>query len=99
MNFLQENLLTILIFLPVIGAALMTIWSEKEETQKRFALGFSLLNFVLSLLLLRYYDSAITTPQFVKDIPWISAFNLGIHYHVGIDGLSIWLVILTTLLF
>src|SRR5215831_745946 len=99
MEFFRDNILTILIFLPVVGSLLMIIWANNDDSQKRFALGFAILNFILSLGLLRGYDSATTEAQFVKDIPWITAFNLGIHYHVGIDGLSVWLVILTTLLF
>jgi len=105
MNLLKDNLLTILIFLPIIGVALMALlgsfWGKNDETQKRLTFGFSLLNFVLSLLLLRpsFFNGDSSAMQMVIDIPWMDSLGLHIHYHVGVDGLSVWLVILTTLLF
>ena len=105
MNLLKDNLLTILIFLPIVGVALMALhgafWGKNEETQKRLAIGFSLLNFVLSLLMLRpsWFNGDNSALQLGIDIPWISTLGLNIHYHVAVDGLSVWLVILTTLLF
>src|SRR5882724_3109666 len=105
MNLLKDNLLTLLIFLPIVGVALMALhgafWGKNEETQKRLAIGFSLLNFVLSLLMLRpsWFNGDNSALQLGIDIPWISTLGLNIHYHVAVDGLSVWLVILTTLLF
>ena len=105
MSFLKDNLLTILIFLPIAGVALIllleAIRGKNEETQKRLALGFALLNFVISLVLLlpSWFKAENPNPQLVQDVPWITAYGLDIHYHVAVDGLSVWLVILTTLLF
>lgn len=98
MDFINENLLTILILLPVVGAVLtlahQMFW--KQESQLKWVtLGFTVLNFLVSLLL--FSGSAITGPggfSFEKNVPWIKA--IGTNYHVGVDGLSFWLVILTT---
>ncbi len=98
MVFITENLLTILILLPVFGA-LATLghqmfWKQ-ESGLKWITLGFTLANFLVSLLLL--VDKGATSASgffFEKNIPWIRAINT--NYHVGVDGLSIWLVILTT---
>jgi NADH-quinone oxidoreductase subunit M len=98
MNFIAENLLTFLILLPVFGA-LATIghalfWKQ-EGGLKWITLGFTVLNFFVSLFLL--FDKSAASANgffFEKNIPWIRAINT--NYHVGVDGLSVWLVILTT---
>ena len=93
-------MLTIIIFLPVAGtlALLLTPGGERanEALQKWTALIFALAAFVLSLAL--PFGMASSGLSFDQNVPWIQAFDLGIKYHVGIDGLSLWLVLLTTLL-
>ena len=94
-------LLTILILLPVVGAAAAAghgFTPYRRETHYRWiALIFSLATFALSLLLLtnvRGYDTAAF--HFEQNTPWIGA--IGANYHLGVDGISLWLVLLTTLL-
>ena len=98
---LQRSLLTVLILLPVAGALAAVIYgmaARRNETASRWiALIFSTATFALSLLLLTgggYTDSAAF--RFEQNLPWIGA--IGSRYHVGVDGISLWLVILTTLL-
>lgn len=96
MNFINENLLTILILLPVVGAVLtlghQMFWKQEGQL-KWLTLGFTLVNFAVSLLL--FTGSAPAGGyMFEKNVPWISAINT--NYHIGVDGLSFWLVILTT---
>ena len=87
-----------MILLPVVGAVLtlahQMFW--KQESQLKWVtLGFTVLNFLVSLAL--FSKSAIAGPSgffFEKNVPWIKAINT--NYHVGVDGLSLWLVILTT---
>jgi NADH-quinone oxidoreductase subunit M len=91
------NLLDLLIAIPGIGFILtLFIPRKQEQTIRMFTLGISLLTFVLSLGLATGYQSGQTGQQFVTDIVWIS--NPDIHWHVGIDGISLWLIILSTLL-
>jgi NADH-quinone oxidoreductase subunit M len=95
---MQQYLLTILILLPVVGAiaAIGHSFVYKRETDYRWiALGFSVATFALSLLLLTG-DTSGSGFQFVRDVPWIN--TIGARYHVGVDGISLWLVLLTTLL-
>src|SRR5207253_4740647 len=61
-----------------------------------FALAISLITFVMSLHLPTYFQRSQSGFQFEIDKPWISTPN--IHYHLGIDGISLWLVLLTTFL-
>jgi NADH-quinone oxidoreductase subunit M len=58
-----------------------------------FALTGALLSFVLTLPLYAQFDNASATMQFVENLPWISRFN--VNYHLGIDGISLWFVLLT----
>lgn len=98
MDFITENLLTILILLPVAGAALTLAYqmvTKQEEQIKWVTLGFTLLNFLVSLVL--FSKSAVVGASgfsFEQNVPWIRSINT--NYHIGVDGLSFWLVILTT---
>lgn len=97
---MQHYLLTILILLPTFGAAALAVYalaSRGRESHGRWlALGVTLANFALSLLLLVGGDSGGAGFRFVQDVPWIGA--IGARYHLGVDGISLWLVLLTTLL-
>ena len=92
-------LLTILILLPAVGAlavAGQAVTPYKRASHYRLvALAFSAATFLLSLLLLGG-DSSAPGFRFEQDVNWIGA--IGAHYHVGVDGISLWLVLLTTLL-
>src|SRR5580658_7437396 len=91
------NLLDLVIAIPGIGFLLALLIPRKQEQGIRiFALAVSLLVFVLSLGLATGYQPGQTGQQFVTDTVWIA--NPEIHWHVGIDGLSLWLIILSTFL-
>ncbi|MFZ1699934.1 MAG: NADH-quinone oxidoreductase subunit M [Pyrinomonadaceae bacterium] len=90
--------MTILILLPVLGAVLtlahQAFWRQ-ESHLKWVTLGFTLLNFIVSLALFSKSATAGASGFFFeKNVPWIKA--IGTNYHIGVDGLSFWLVILTT---
>src|SRR4051812_44611067 len=102
MDWLRDNLLTILIFLPCIGA-IGVLAAPTRNAIRWTALATTLLTFLLSLLLFAFYkfgadpNSAYVyggVVQMVSRASWIPAFN--IEYLVGIDGLSLPLVILST---
>ncbi|HYP25748.1 MAG TPA: NADH-quinone oxidoreductase subunit M [Blastocatellia bacterium] len=94
-------LLTILILLPLVGAVALAFAGRGDGTKDRplkwTALIFSVATFLLSLALPLGFSSS-GGPQFETNVPWIEAFDLGVRYHVAVDGLSLWLVLLTTLL-
>jgi NADH-quinone oxidoreductase subunit M len=98
MDFISENLLTILILLPLVGAVLtvahQAFWKQASQL-KWVTLVFTILNFLLSLVLIVDQGAASASGFFFeKNIPWIEAINS--NFHLGVDGLSLWLVILTT---
>ncbi len=100
MDFITENLITILILLPVFGAFALLghqMFWKQEGQLKWITLGFTVVNFLVSLLLLADKGAVSASGFFFeKNIPWITAINT--NYHVGVDGLSLWLVLLTTLI-
>ncbi len=94
------NYLTWIIFLPVVGAILIAFLPGlSERVIKRTAAVFTLVPLILSVILFINFDrspGAIGVMQFAEKVPWIPAINA--YYHVGVDGLSLPLVILMTFL-
>jgi NADH-quinone oxidoreductase subunit M len=89
-------LLSLIVFTPWIGAALLAVLRRADaRTSRIIALAFSLSTLALSMVLLAGFDPARTSMQFVERNAWISALN--VHYHLGLDGLSLVLVLLTGL--
>ncbi len=93
----QNSLLTYLILIPLIGSILV-LFIKKEQVNfiKYFAVGLSTIAFLLSLIIYFQFDSSNQEFQFINKIEWIKGLN--IHYHVGVDGMSLLLVLLTTFL-
>jgi NADH-quinone oxidoreductase subunit M len=88
-------LLSVLIWLPILAGVLLLLIGDRGPGFGRwFALGASVATFVASLLLWRDFDRGIAAMQFVEREPWIGAFNAW--YHLGVDGISMPLILLTT---
>ena len=100
MDFVQSNLLTLLVFSPLAGAALIALWPAGQvRTIRWLAFVASLVPLGLALdLWLRFNRAAAAATGFlfVQDIPWYPA--IGASYHVGVDGISLAMVLLTALL-
>ena len=98
----MDHLLTLVTFLPLVGA--LVVFAGSDKLARPLALGVSLLTFVASIPLWFMYDAAGAGPikswrtmQLVDGpYPWIA--DLGISYHVGVDGIALLLVLLTTFL-
>ena len=90
-------LLLAVLALPLMGAILvMFVPAGERDLARGIGLGVSILTFLISLALLGPFDSRIATAQLVFDKEWIP--GLGAHFKIGVDGISIWLVLLTTFL-
>jgi NADH-quinone oxidoreductase subunit M len=91
-------LLSFLIWLPIAGAILVLLLGSGARTQlgKQVALGVSILTFVLSIPLYTRFDQSTAAMQFVEHVPWIMRFKA--YYGLGVDGISMPLVLLTTFL-
>jgi len=95
-DFLSSAILTLVTFVPLAGGLLLLVAPRRDRDIRIFALVVSLLTFVLSLHLPVYFHRAQSGFQYQIDKPWVSTPN--IHYHMGVDGISLWLVVLTTFL-
>jgi NADH-quinone oxidoreductase subunit M len=92
-----EFVLPLVLGLPLLGA-LFVMCTPKTETSLHRGLGlaFTTVTFFVSLLMLRYFDPSQDGFQLRYDVEWIPA--LGTHFKIGVDGISIFLVLLTTFL-
>ncbi len=96
----MSHILTSLVVMPLV-AAVVVYFGSRDETHgataaRWLALIATLVIFLLSCTLLIDFDAAKEGFQFVEKAPWFVGYN--INYHVGIDGISLWLVLLTTFL-
>jgi len=96
MQIFGIHILSLIIFLPVAGAVLVALMPRKDESLLKWtALIVSIGTFLISLPLFTAFDKSTAAMQFVKNVPWIPSFN--INYHLGLDGISILFVLLSTL--
>ena len=96
---LLDNLLSIVTFIPLIGAAIMALFlrgddADAQRSAKYLALAATTASFLASLFVLFGFDPSNTDFQFVEEATWI----LGLQYKMGVDGISILFVMLTTFL-
>ncbi len=90
---LNDTILSTITFLPALGAILIVLLPRKGKVIQWAALAVSLVTFLLTLHLPAHYVYGQPGFQFVENTPWIASPN--IHYHMGVDGISMWLVVLT----
>ncbi len=97
----SQNLLSILIWLPIIGGVLLLVIGDDEDlqssrsiTMRTVALGTSVLTFVISIGLYKWFDNSTSAMQFVERVSWVEAID--VWYYLGVDGISAPLILLTT---
>ena len=87
--------LSLLIWLPILGGVVvLALGDDREELGRIVALGTAALTFLFSLGLITGFQSGTAAMQFVELRSWVEALN--VNYHVGVDGISMPLVVLTT---
>src|SRR5512135_63621 len=95
MNLQASHLISIVTFFPLLGAVILFfVKKDNVELIKRFTLAWTIIAFVLSLGFVISFQLGNPDFQFQESLPWIP--QLGIGYEVGIDGISLLLIILTT---
>ena len=94
---ITHNILSIIVWLPALGGFLILGLFKKEQNEiiKKFATGWLVLDFIASLWLFKY-DRVISGFQFLEDRTWIPI--IGARYQMGVDGVSVLLIVLTTFL-
>src|SRR4029434_1506392 len=97
MDFFRANLLSIVAFWPLVGMFVLFLIPKEKATLIKWWANFVVLSgFVISLPVWFWFDFNDDKMQYVVNIPWIQ--TLGATFHVGIDGISLLLVMLTTLM-
>ena len=96
-NVMGFPLLTMIVFLPLAGAVIIMLFMDRSKTGaiKGFATAVTVADFILSIPLWTKFDTAKAGFQFVEKVAWIP--TIGVSYHVAVDGISVLLVLLTTL--
>ena len=93
---MNDTILSLMTFLPLLGVLILFFMPKNNHGQLRgVALGVTVLTFLVSLPLVTGFVSNAEF-QYVKNVPWITAGPFTMNYNIGIDGISLWLVILTT---
>ncbi|MDH5371001.1 MAG: NADH-quinone oxidoreductase subunit M, partial [Gammaproteobacteria bacterium] len=94
--FLDWPLLSLVIWTPIIGGLFLLAFAKKENpaNTRIIALLISSLTFILSIPLYTDFNISTVGMQFTQNVPWIESFK--VNYHLGIDGISMPLIILTT---
>ena len=93
------NLLSLTTFIPLLGAAILAVFlrgndKAAQKNAKWVAIATTVATFIVSLFILAGFDTANTGFQFVEERPWL----LGMNYKMGVDGISVLFVMLTTFL-
>jgi len=96
MTELNESILTLILLVPLAGAALIALLPDRGKLSAWIALLTALVTFGLTLHLPAHFIPGQPGYQFESNTPWIA--SPAIFYHVGVDGLSLWMVVLTGLL-
>jgi NADH-quinone oxidoreductase subunit M len=96
MSAIDPIILTLILLVPLAGAALVALLPDRAKIPNWIALATTLVTFLLTLHLPAHFITGQTGFQFEQNVPWIEEPT--IFYHVGVDGLSLWLVVLVGLL-
>jgi NADH-quinone oxidoreductase subunit M len=93
----MSNWLTLTTFLPLAGVVVLVAWPGiRDEVARTVALLAAVATFLMSLAMLGRFDSGVIGFQLVEQATWVDAINL--QYLMGVDGISLWMVLLTTFL-
>ncbi len=92
----MSNVLSLTTFLPILGVLLLLfIPKDSKGVLRNVTLAVTVVTFLVSLIILTGFQTNAEF-QFVENVPWIAAGPFIMRYNIGIDGISLWLVILTT---
>jgi len=96
MTGLDQSILTLILLVPLAGAILIAFLPDRARLPNWLALITSLVTFAFTLHLPAHFNTGQAGFQFERNVPWIASPTIA--YHVGVDGLSLWLVVLVGLL-
>ncbi len=93
---MSSPLLSLAIWVPIVAGVLVLLAGDdrRADLQRSLALGGALFGFLVTIPLWTGFDAANPGMQFVQNLPWIARFN--IHYHLGVDGISLLFILLNS---
>jgi len=91
-----QSILSLVIWVPILaGVAVLATGSDRNAPLARWlSLGGALMGLIVAIPLVTGFDTATSAMQFVEKTTWIPAFN--VHYHLGVDGISMPLILLNS---
>lgn len=93
------NPLVLMVFLPLVGAIVVACISPRQKSALRWVtFAITVITFGLSVWVLSLFDASRTELSLVTDVPWFNIAGISVRFFLGVDGLSILLILLTTLL-
>lgn len=93
------NPLILMVFLPLVGAVVVACISSRQKSALRWVtFAITVITFGLSVWVLSLFDASRTDLSLVTDVPWFNVAGISVRFFLGVDGLSILLILLTTLL-
>ncbi len=96
LDITSYNLLLLVVALPLLGATLIGLITQDTRSARTVAIGTSVLTFIVSVAIAVQFDVSNPSIQLVQVLPWIS--SIGATFSLGVDGISLVLVLLTTLI-
>lgn len=92
---MTQLLASMLIWVPIIGGAALLALSGKRQLAEIMAIAIAAVSFILSVVMWLNFDAGTHAMQFVQKLPWVE--SLGVNYHIGVDGVALPLILLTTI--
>ena len=92
-----ENILSLLIWIPIISGLFLLFFNKKIYILNTYNIFINFIVFILSIFLLLSFNKSNAAFQFVEKIEWIPSIN--IFYHLGVDAISVLLILLNTIIF
>ena len=92
-----ENILSLLIWIPILSGLLLLLYKKESYILDIFNISINFIVFIFSIILLLNFNEDSANFQFVENLIWIPSLN--IFYHLGVDAISVLLILLNTIIF
>ena len=92
-----ENILSLLIWIPILSGLLLLFYKKENLFLNIFNISINFIIFIISIILLLNFNDRSANFQFIENVTWIPSLN--IYYYLGVDAISVLLILLNTIIF
>ena len=92
-----ENILSLLIWIPILSGLLLLFYKKENLVLNIFNISINFIIFIISIILLLNFNDRSANFQFIENVTWIPSLN--IYYYLGVDAISVLLILLNTIIF